>query len=88
MGSAFRWSSSLRVFLCAAALLLSTVAVHAQGCVAAHTYQCSMDELVSGTTMTGGGGSLHALTVDVGYRVFNSNKYFIDKGNPAPERRS
>lgn len=50
----------------------------AQGCVAAHSNQRSMDELVrafdGGTTH---GLSIHNLTVDIGYRVFNSNKYFI-----------
>src|ERR1700754_2956508 len=50
----------------------------AQGCVAAHTNQRSMDELVR--AFDGGtrhGWSIHNLTVDVNYRVFNSNKYFI-----------
>jgi hypothetical protein len=48
-----------------------------QGCVAAHTNQRVLSELV--TADDGGGGSLfsiHNLTVDIGYRVFNSNKYF------------
>jgi hypothetical protein len=50
----------------------------AQGCVAAHSNQRSMDELVR--AFDGGtryGWSIHNLTVDVGYRFFNSNKYFI-----------
>ena len=50
----------------------------AQGCVAAHSNQRSMDELVR--AFDGGtrhGWSIHNLTVDVNYRVFNSNKYFI-----------
>jgi hypothetical protein len=49
----------------------------AQGCVAAHSNQRVLDELVS--TDKGGSVSsfwLHNLTVDIGYRVFNSNKYF------------
>ncbi len=48
------------------------------GCVAAHSNQRSMDELVR--SLDGGtkyGWSIHNLTVDIGYRFFNSNKYFI-----------
>ena len=50
----------------------------AQGCVAAHSNQRVISELVR----TDGGGSgaspfsIHNLTVEIGYRVFNSNKYF------------
>jgi hypothetical protein len=49
-----------------------------QGCVAAHSNQRSMDVLVH----EDGGGtgnlwSIHNLVVDIGYRVFNSNKYFV-----------
>jgi hypothetical protein len=50
----------------------------AQGCVAAHANQRSMDVLVK--TYDGGSHglwSIHNLTLDIGYRVFNSNKYFI-----------
>jgi hypothetical protein len=54
-----------------------------QGCVAAHTNQRVLNELVLpsdlGTTDGGSRGSrfsIHNLTVNVGYRVFNSNKYF------------
>ncbi|HMF63436.1 MAG TPA: hypothetical protein VK608_05055, partial [Edaphobacter sp.] len=50
----------------------------AQGCVAAHTNQRTMSELVK--TYDGGsfgGWSIHNLTVDIGYRMFNSNKYFV-----------
>jgi hypothetical protein len=50
----------------------------AQGCVAAHTNQRVISELV--TTDDGRPSSLfsiHNLTVDIGYRVFNSNKYFV-----------
>jgi hypothetical protein len=50
----------------------------AQGCVAAHSNQRPINELVKiydgGSP---GGWSIHNLTVDIGYRVFNSNKYFI-----------
>jgi hypothetical protein len=51
----------------------------AQGCVAAHSNQRSFDELVSSWSQeffSGSHGSIHNLTVDIGYRVFNSNKYF------------
>lgn len=49
----------------------------AQGCVAAHSNQRVIDGLMSINT----GGEVsptwrHNLTVDIGYRVFNSNKYF------------
>ena len=52
-----------------------------QGCVAAHSSQHSFDELI--TSRFGPQpmpdekfGWVHNLTVDIGYRVFNSNKYF------------
>jgi hypothetical protein len=52
--------------------------VHAQGCVAAHSNQGTMDELCDGAANDStGNGYLHRLTVDLGYRVFSSNKYFI-----------
>lgn len=60
----------------AGVMLIGTRAV-AQGCVAAHSNQRMIDGLVN--LDAGGGGSaskLHNLTVDIGYRVFNSNKYF------------
>lgn len=68
------------VVIAAAAMTLAVASATgvAQGCVAAHANQRSMDELVR--AFDGGtrhGWSIHNLTVDVGYRVFNSNKYFI-----------
>ncbi len=52
----------------------------AQGCVAAHSNQRTFDELMTGSgadAASGGGHSwIHNLTVDIGYRVFNSNKYY------------
>src|SRR3954451_23146308 len=77
MGLPALWCSRLSVVMLSFAFLVSAVSLHAQGCVAAHSYQCTMDELVSGTPAGGGSGRLHALTLDIGYRVFNSNKYFI-----------
>lgn len=49
-----------------------------QGCVAAHSTQHTMNELVSDADDHAPGGlSIHNLTLNIGYRVFNSNKYFI-----------
>ena len=52
----------------------------AQGCVAARSNQRSFDELIIGSggeiSPRGGHDWIHNLTVDIGYRVFNSNKYF------------
>jgi hypothetical protein len=54
-------------------------ALFGQGCVAAHSNQRSMDELVAPDAGgSNGRWSIHNLTLDIGYRVFNSNKYFID----------
>jgi hypothetical protein len=48
-----------------------------QGCVAAHTNQRVLDELVAPNMSTPPSPfSMHNLTVSIGYRVFNSNKYF------------
>ncbi len=68
-----RW---LLLFVVAAVGASSEMAL-AQGCVAAHSNQRTMDQLVK-TDEGGPGGlfSIHNLTVDIGYRVFNSNKYF------------
>lgn len=50
----------------------------AQGCVAAHSNQRPLDELVSvAAEHDPGGCSIHNLTLNISYRVFNSNKYFI-----------
>lgn len=64
------------LLLCAA--VMTGTRAHAQGCVAAHSNQKAMDELVSdGNDSTHSGLSIHNLIVNVGYRVFNSNKYFV-----------
>ena len=66
----------------AAALALVTMAgarANAQGCVAAHSNQRTFDELLTGSgadAAPGGNSWIHNLTIDIGYRVFNSNKYF------------
>lgn len=64
------------LFAIAATALVSGRAV-AQGCVAAHSNQRPMDQLVkTDEGGTSGYWSMHNLRVDIGYRVFNSNKYF------------
>jgi len=62
-----------------AATTFSSNHAFAQGCVAAHSNQRVMGELVKFDDGAGhrSGFSIHNLTVDIGYRVFNSNKYFI-----------
>ncbi|WP_263382601.1 hypothetical protein [Granulicella arctica] len=73
----------LAVIATLASISLAGTQAIAQGCVAAHSTQHTMDELVNpigGFNESGGGYkglSIHNLTVDIGYRVFNSNKYFI-----------
>ncbi|HXR38874.1 MAG TPA: hypothetical protein VN776_07260 [Terracidiphilus sp.] len=68
----------LSLLLVAAAIALVGAKTQAQGCVAAHSNQRAFDELLASDT--GGPVSpnkIHNLTVDIGYRVFNSNKYFV-----------
>ncbi len=61
----------------AGTLALAAHGASAQGCVAAHTNQRALSQLVTPDTgHTGDRFSLHNLTVNIGYRVFNSNKYF------------
>jgi hypothetical protein len=65
------------ILLACAGIALGGSKAQSQGCVAAHSNQRVQDELVS--TDAGGTVSpfwLHNLTLDIGYRVFNSNKYF------------
>lgn len=60
-----------------AAAALTGAQAFAQGCVAAHSNQRTMDQLIRFDDGGAPGGfSLHNLTLDIGYRVFNSNKYF------------
>ena len=66
------------LWLAVAGVTCTGTAAMAQGCVAAHSNQRVIDGLMD--TNTGGEVSptwRHNLTVDFGYRVFNSNKYFI-----------
>ncbi len=54
-----------------------SAAAFGQGCVAAHSNQRVIDELITtGNDASVPGFSIHNLTAVVGYRVFNSNKYF------------
>jgi hypothetical protein len=66
------------VWIASVAMIFSSTIAFAQGCVAAHSNQRPMDQLISSD---GGdawhGFSIHNLTLNIGYRVFNSNKYFI-----------
>src|ERR1700738_4548126 len=68
----------MALLFAAAGLALGARVTAAQGCVAAHSNQRTFDELI--TSDQGGEVSpkwIHNLTVDIGYRVFNSNKYFV-----------
>ena len=68
------------LFLCIAlaATTISSTNAFAQGCVAAHSNQRTIDQLVrTDGGFSGGDWSIHNLTVDLGYRFFNSNKYYI-----------
>jgi hypothetical protein len=62
-------------------LLSSASSALAQGCVAAHSQPQSEDVLLSNAYHDGGapGGHewLHRLTLNIGYRSFSSNEYFI-----------
>ena|ERR1035438_1158045 len=71
--------SALRVSLClaVAGVTLIGTKTFAQGCVAAHSNQ----RVIEGLMSMDSGGTVsskweHNLTVDIGYRVFNSNKYY------------
>lgn len=70
-------SKSLRALFASCCVLSATAGALAQGCVAAHSNQRVISELAT----TDGGRptslfSIHNLTLNLGYRVFNSNKYF------------
>jgi hypothetical protein len=80
---------ALAGLLVVSGLALAATTTFAQGCVAAHSNQRAIDGLVNlnagresinlNSTNTGGEVSSswrHNLTVDIGYRVFNSNKYY------------
>lgn len=65
------------VLLALASVTTPGINSFAQGCVAAHSNQRVIDGLMNFDS----GGTVsskweHNLTVDIGYRVFNSNKYF------------
>jgi hypothetical protein len=70
-------AKKLFVLLAVAGITMYGSRVSAQGCVAAHSNQRVIDGLMN---MDSGGEVSskweHNLTVDIGYRVFNSNKYF------------
>ena len=60
---------------CGGVALLSMQAL-AQGCVAAHSNQRILDELLTSDSGSVAPFWLHNLVVETGYRFFNSNKYF------------
>lgn len=70
-------SEPLLALVASSCMLLNGGSALAQGCVAAHANQRVISQLV---TADGGGSgsrwSMHNLTLNIGYRVFNSNKYF------------
>ena len=68
----------LMILLILAATILPTSSARAQGCVAAHANQRVMGQLITFDTPAAPGRfSIHNLIVAVGYRVFNSDKYFV-----------
>ncbi|HEX5282723.1 MAG TPA: hypothetical protein VFW30_01290 [Bryocella sp.] len=70
-------SSKSLLLLVLSCTLFATGSALAQGCVAAHTNQRPIIELVTADQgRPPSRFSLHNLTVNIGYRVFNSNKYF------------
>ncbi|MGD0939223.1 MAG: hypothetical protein ABR905_05875 [Terracidiphilus sp.] len=70
-------TKKLIMMLAVGGSLLADNQAWAQGCVAAHSNQRVLDELVAPTPEAAPSPfSIHNLTVNIGYRVFNSNKYF------------
>ena len=68
----------ISLLVSAAGLVLAAQGAAAQGCVAAHSNQRAFDELIkSGKSGEVSSKWYHNLTLDIGYRVFNSNKYFV-----------
>jgi hypothetical protein len=70
-------AKKLLMLLAVCGITAAGARARAQGCVAAHSNQRVLDELVAPNTGTSASPfSIHNLTVNIGYRVFNSNKYF------------
>jgi hypothetical protein len=71
-------AKKLTLLLMTAAITFAGGNAFAQGCVAAHSNQRAFDELLpSETSGSVSGSKIHNLIVDIGYRVFSSNKYFV-----------
>jgi hypothetical protein len=73
-----KFANRAALLIAAAGMTCIGTAAIAQGCVAARSNQRVIDGLTAFNT----GGEVsptwrHNLTVDIGYRVFNSNKYFV-----------
>ena len=64
------------LFSTTAAVVFASQQTLAQGCVAAHTNQRTLSELVRSEDSFVAPFWIHNLSVDIGYRVFSSNKYF------------
>jgi hypothetical protein len=65
--------------LALAGLALSALSASGQGCVAAHSDQRPFSQLIAPelAAQPASPSHIHNLTVNIGYRVFNSNKYFV-----------
>lgn len=77
----FRWQRVLLGCFAPLLSLLISPAARAQGCVAAHSQPQSEDVLLSNAYHDGGapGGHdwLHRLTLNIDWRSFSSNKYYV-----------
>jgi hypothetical protein len=72
------YRTQLFLLITLAAAILPRSSAFGQGCVAAHANQRVMGQLITFDTPAAPGRfSIHNLTVAIGYRVFNSNKYFV-----------
>ena len=70
-------SKKLLMMFVVGVILVGGTKSWSQGCVAAHSNQRVLDELVAPSQKsTPSPFSIHNLSVNIGYRVFNSNKYF------------
>lgn len=73
-----KYATRLALLLVTAGFVFGHLSASAQGCVAAHSNQRSFDQLLASSNENDVSSKwYHNLTVDIGYRVFNSNKYFV-----------
>ena len=71
-----KYAQNSMLLLATAGFMLAGRMAFTQGCVAAHSNQRVLDQMLTTNTGEVSPFWLHNLTVDIGYRVFNSNKYF------------